>query len=91
MTVDSLFVVRERSLVYERRRMRTTRIYVPKNSQYGMPVTQLLYSFVIVGAEAIPMPHNNDGSNGCPVVTEEEELQQAPEYNSDGHGCSIFI
>lgn len=88
MTVDSLFVVRERSLVYGRR---GTRIYVPKNSQYGMPVTQLLYSFVIVGAEAIPMPHNNDGSNGCPVVTEEEELQQAPEYNSDGHGCSIFI
>lgn len=56
-----------------------------------MPVTQLLYSFVIVGAEAIPMPHNNDGSNGCPVVTEEEELQQAPEYNSDGHGGYIFI
>lgn len=90
MTVDSLFVVRERDLVYGRRRKRGTRIYAPKNSQYGMPVTQLLYSFVIVGAEAIPMPHNNDGSNG-PVVTEEEELQQAPEYNSDGHGCSIFI
>lgn len=67
-----------------------TRIYVPKNSQYGMPVTQLLYSFVIVGAEAIPMPHNNDGSNGCPVVAEEEELQQAPEYNSDRQVSSIF-